>query len=75
MKKLYRSKTEKMLSGVCGGIAGYFNIDPTIVRLIWAFVSLISASIPGILIYIICAIVIPEEPDSVNTTGYYHDER
>ncbi len=75
MKKLYRSKTEKMLSGVCGGIAGYFNIDPTIVRLIWALVSLISASIPGILIYIICAIVIPEEPDSVNTTGYYHDER
>ncbi|MGN0533771.1 MAG: PspC domain-containing protein [Eubacterium sp.] len=75
MKKLYRSKTEKMLSGVCGGIAVYFNIDPTIVRLIWALVSLISASIPGILIYIICAIVIPEEPDSVNTTGYYHDEK
>ena len=55
MKKLYRSKTEKQISGVCGGIANYFNIDPTIVRLIWVAVSLLSASVPGVFIYIICS--------------------
>lgn len=39
MKKLFRSKNEKLISGVCGGIATYFNVDPTVVRLIWAVVS------------------------------------
>lgn len=71
MKKLYRSKTEKQISGVCGGIANYFNIDPTIVRLIWAAVSLLSASVPGVFIYIICSFVIPEEPDGFDSTGHY----
>lgn len=73
-KRLYRSATDKMLAGVCAGIAKYFNIDVTIVRLIWALVSLVSASVPGLLIYIVCAIIIPEEPSSIDTTGYYHDE-
>lgn len=75
MKKLYRSKTERKLAGVCGGIAVYFNIDPTIVRLIWAFISLMSASVPGILIYVICALVIPDEPDAYETTAQYYDEK
>lgn len=75
MKKLYRSKTERKLAGVCGGIAVYFNIDPTIVRLIWAFVSLMSASVPGILIYVICALVIPDEPDAYETTARYYEEK
>ena len=73
MKKLYRSKTEKMLSGVCGGIAVYLNVDPTIVRLVWALVSLFSAAIPGVLLYVICVLIIPEEPDAYDTTGYYHN--
>lgn len=75
MKKLYRSKTERRLAGVCGGIAVYFNIDPTIVRLIWAFVSLMSASVPGILIYVICALVVPDESDAYETTAQYYDEK
>lgn len=74
MKKLYRSKTEKMFEGVCGGIAVYFNIDPTVVRLLWVFVSLFSASIPGLVLYIVCSMIIPIEPDTYDTTGYYHDE-
>ncbi|MDD6728628.1 MAG: PspC domain-containing protein [Eubacteriales bacterium] len=74
MKRLYRSKRERKLAGVCGGIATYFNIDPTIVRLIWAFVTLVSASVPGVLIYIICALVIPDEPDAYDTTANYYDE-
>lgn len=50
MKKLFRSKTDRKISGVCGGIATYFNIDSTTVRVIWAIVSIISTTIPGILI-------------------------
>ena len=74
MKKLYRSRTDRKIEGVCGGIAKYFNCDVTIIRLLWVIVSLFSASIPGLLIYIICALVIPEEPDPFETTGYYHND-
>ena len=60
-KRLYRSRSERMLAGVCGGIAEYLNIDPTIVRLVFALVSL---SGPGLLLYLIAAIIIPEDPDA-----------
>lgn len=73
MKKLYRSKTERKISGVCGGIAQYFNCDPTIIRLAWALISVLSAAVPGVLIYFVCAFVIPEEPDSIDSTGSYHN--
>lgn len=63
-----------MISGVCGGIAQFFNIDPTIVRIVWVLVTLFSASIPGLIIYIICVILIPEEPDFIDTTGHYYDD-
>jgi len=58
-KKLYRSRVNKMLCGVCGGIGEYFNIDVTIVRLL---AVLLGMSGHGILIYIIAAIIIPENP-------------
>ncbi len=61
MKKLTRSSSNKMICGVCAGIANYFNIDPTIVRLIWALLVLCAGT--GILAYIIGAIVIPSEND------------
>ena len=59
-KKLYKSNQNKMLDGVCGGIAEYFGIDPTVVRLIWALFSLMGGC--GILAYIIAAIIIPRNP-------------
>ena len=59
-KKLYRSTENKMLAGVCSGIADYFNIDPTLVRLGWLLFSLLGGS--GLLAYIIAAIIIPERP-------------
>lgn len=59
MKKLYRSRKEKMICGVCGGIAEYFNIDPTIIRLAWALFGLTGS---GILVYFIAAVIIPDEP-------------
>lgn len=59
-KKLYKSNQNKMIDGVCGEIAEYFGIDPTVVRLIWALFSLMGGS--GILAYIIAAVIIPRSP-------------
>ncbi len=60
MKKLKRSKN-KMIAGVCGGIGEYLGIDPTLVRVGYVILSLVSAAFPGLLVYIILWIVIPEE--------------
>ena len=57
-KKLYRNTENKMLAGVCSGIADYFDIDPTLVRLGWVLFSLLGGS--GLLAYIIAAIIIPD---------------
>lgn len=62
-KRLYKSRNNKMICGVCAGIADYFNIDPTIVRVLWAVLALAAGS--GILAYIICAIIMPEGDTSV----------
>ena len=59
-KRLYKSSVNCMICGVCGGIAEYFGIDPTIVRLIWAALALSGT---GILLYIVAAIVMPENLD------------
>jgi len=59
-KRLYKSRNDKKISGVCGGIANYFDIDPTIVRIAWVLFSLAYGS--GIIAYIIFALVMPEEP-------------
>lgn len=58
-KKLFRSTSEKMLCGVCGGLAEYFDIDPTLVRVGYVFLSLFSAAFPGLLLYIVMALIVP----------------
>ena len=58
-KRLYNSQTDKKICGVCGGIADFFGIDPTVVRLIWAL--LIFCAGTGLLAYIVAALVLPEE--------------
>ncbi len=58
-KKLVRS-ANKVLAGVCGGIADYFDVDPTLVRVLYAVLSLFSAAFPGLLLYIILLLLIPE---------------
>ena len=59
-KRLYLSK-DKKLSGVCGGIAEYFDVDSSLVRLAWIVMTVITGVIPGIIAYIIAAIVVPKE--------------
>ncbi len=61
-KRLFRSRTERMIAGVCGGIAQYFNLDPTIIRLI--FILLLFAGGAAFLIYIIMWIIVPLEPEN-----------
>ena len=62
--KLYRSIHDRKIAGVCGGIGEYFNIDPTIIRLLWAIFTFAGGS--GIIAYIICAIVIDEDPGYID---------
>ena len=60
-KKLYKSRDNKKLDGVCAGVGEYFDVDPTLVRLAWVFVTLFAGA--GLLAYIIAALVIPRKPD------------
>lgn len=57
MKRLYRSTHDRMIFGVCGGLAEYFDVDPTLVRLAWVIFCTFAGS--GVLAYIIAAIIIP----------------
>lgn len=57
-KRLCKSRNNKMICGVCAGIADYFNIDPSIVRVLWAVLALAAGT--GVLAYIACAIILPE---------------
>lgn len=61
IKRLYLSITDKKISGVCGGIGKYFDVDPAIVRLAWIVMTVLTGVMPGIIAYIIAALVIPKE--------------
>ena len=61
-KNLFRSKTNRKISGVCGGLGEYLNIDSTIIRIAWVLVSILSGVILGIIVYFIFALIIPEKP-------------
>ena len=60
-KKLYRSRSKRMVAGVCAGVAEYFGIDPTVVRVIWAIASVFA--FVGVVAYFAGALIIPEKPD------------
>ena len=71
--KLYRSKKDRKISGVCGGIGEFVNMDPTVIRVLWVILSILSTGFPGLIIYIVMTIIVPEEPDSFETTASYHE--
>lgn len=58
MKTLFKSKTNRVICGVCGGIGEYLNVDPTAIRLLWILFSLLGGS--GVIAYILAAIIMPE---------------
>jgi phage shock protein PspC (stress-responsive transcriptional regulator) len=61
-KKLYRDPADKKIAGVCSGFAAYIDIDPTVVRVIWALLALSGT---GLVAYLICALIIPEKPADI----------
>ncbi|HSX05337.1 MAG TPA: PspC domain-containing protein [Candidatus Saccharimonadales bacterium] len=64
-KHLYRSASDKKIAGVCGGIGIYLDIDPTLVRLAWIVLTVLTGVVPGVIGYFIAAIVMPKEPGSL----------
>lgn len=62
VRRLYLSSDDKKLSGVCGGLAEYFRVDSSIIRLAWVVVTVLTGIVPGVIGYVIAAIVIPQKP-------------
>jgi phage shock protein C len=60
MKKMYRS-SNRIIAGVCGGIAEYLDVDPTVIRVLYAVLSIFSVGFPGLLLYLILLVLIPNE--------------
>lgn len=60
--RLYRSRDDRVFAGVCGGIAEYFDVDPSLVRILYALVALLSGFFPLLILYIVMVIIVPEEP-------------
>lgn len=65
--RLYRSRDDKVIAGVCGGIAKYFNIDPVLVRVLWVVLTLMGAA--GVLLYLILWAVVPLAPPPPSTSS------
>jgi phage shock protein C len=61
-KRLYRSRSDRMISGVCGGLGNYLNIDPTVIRVLFVLVGFITGFLPGIIAYLVLLFIVPEEP-------------
>ena len=65
-KRLYRSREDRMLAGVAGGMAEYLGIDPTIVRIVWVL-AFLPGGVPGFLLYGLCWLIIPNERSAVTS--------
>lgn len=65
MKKLYRSTTDRMVAGVCGGLAEYMNIDSTVIRLIIAVLTLVTGLVPFGVVYFLAALIVPEKGSTI----------
>lgn len=63
MAALHRSRRNKVIAGVCGGLAEWLGWDPTVVRLLYVVVSILSAAFPGIIVYILLWVLMPQAPD------------
>ncbi len=63
MKRLYKSETDKKISGVCAGIAEYYGVDPTLIRAGYAFIAVVTGIIPGMLAYFVMAWIMPKKSE------------
>ena len=62
-KKLIRSRSDRKIAGVCAGLGSYLDLDVILVRLLWAFITFVSGIMPGIVVYALAWIIVPEEPE------------
>jgi len=60
-KKLYRSRSERMIAGICGGMGKYLNLDATVIRLLFVLLTIFTGVVPGLILYLILMFIIPEE--------------
>ena len=72
-KKLYRSRHDAKVCGICGGIGEYLNIDPTLIRLLAVVAIFMMTIVPGLVVYFIIALIIPREPEFTPHSHDYHD--
>ncbi|MBY0376646.1 PspC domain-containing protein [Patescibacteria group bacterium] len=63
-KRLYRSDTDKVFAGICGGLGQYFNVDPTALRVGWLLIVIFSGFFPGVIAYIIAIFIVPLRPSA-----------
>jgi phage shock protein C len=73
-KRLYKSKEDKIIAGVIGGLGEYFDIDPTILRLLYILIAIVTGLIPAVLGYIIAVLVVPNHPHSHTIHHVPHTE-
>jgi phage shock protein C len=63
-KKLRRSRADRKVAGICSGTGAYLDLDVTVVRLVWALITVMAGVLPGIVVYLLAWIIIPEEPEA-----------
>jgi len=68
-KKLIRSRADRKIAGVCAGMGHYLDLDVTLVRLVWVLVTILAGIFPGVVVYVLAWIVIPEEPAAISVTA------
>ncbi|MDV2482313.1 PspC domain-containing protein [Methanoculleus sp. Wushi-C6] len=68
-KKLYRSRNDRWIAGVCGGIGEYIEIDANVIRVVWAIVTALTGFLPGIAVYILLWIILPQRGTMYSTGG------
>ena len=71
-KRLLRSRANRKVAGVCAGLADYVDMDQTLMRLLWAVITVMSGIVPGIIAYLVAWIVMPEEPEALPVTAGQH---
>lgn len=69
IKRIYRSRREAQIAGICGGIAEYLNVDPVLVRLVLVVVTFFTGVFPGVLAYLAAWIIVPREPEAGYTAA------
>ncbi len=72
-KRLYRSTKDRMFAGVCGGVAEYLEVDPTLVRLVFVALALLSSG-AGFVLYVVLMLIVPEQPDEKPKRQFDEDE-